>query len=77
MEPDPVVYKAFDEEIAELAIIHQEMVLANEETGSANDPKTFLAEAWHHPDPIEREHWRTAIRKEFHDMIRNGVWRKT
>ena len=38
------------------------------------EPKTFQ-EAWHHPDPEQRENWREAIRKEFRDMIRRGVWR--
>ena len=39
------------------------------------EPKTFR-EAWDHSDPVQREKWRTAIRKEFHDMISRGVWRK-
>ena len=39
------------------------------------NPKSF-SEAWNHPDHVEREAWRTAIRKEFGDMIRNNVWRK-
>ena len=39
------------------------------------EPKTFQ-EAWWLEDLEEREKWRTAIRKEFHDMIRRGVWRK-
>ena len=38
------------------------------------EPLTFQ-EAWHHPDPKERESWRTAIRLEFRKMIQNGVWR--
>jgi hypothetical protein len=40
-----------------------------------DDPKTF-EEAWNHPDPVEREKWREAIRKEFRDMIKRSVWRK-
>ena len=40
------------------------------------EPKTFQ-EAWHHKDAIQREKWREAIRKEFRDMTKRGVWRKT
>jgi transposase InsO family protein len=43
-------------------------------TGGGDDPANFQ-EAWHHPDPVDREKWREAIRKEFRDMIRRGVWR--
>ena len=32
------------------------------------EPKTF-DEAWNHPDPKKREFWRSAVRKEFRDMI--------
>ena len=39
------------------------------------EPTTFQ-ESWNHLDPIQREKWRTAIRKEFHDMNRRQVWRK-
>ena len=38
------------------------------------EPKTFR-EAWDHPDLVQREKWREAIRKEFRDMLRRGVWR--
>ncbi len=38
-------------------------------------PATFQ-QAWHHPSPEKREKWRDAIRLEFKQMIRNGVWRK-
>ena len=41
---------------------------------SADVPLTFQ-EAWYHEDPVERKLWREAIRKEFHDMIKRGVWR--
>ena len=37
------------------------------------DPKNFQ-EAWNHPDECQRKKWREAIRKEFRDMIRRGVW---
>ena len=39
-----------------------------------DEPKTFQ-EAWHHPDEFQRNKWREAIRKEFRDMIKRGVWR--
>ena len=42
--------------------------------GGGRDPITFR-EAWDHPDPEERKKWREAIRKEFHDMNKRGVWR--
>ena len=38
-------------------------------------PQTFQ-QAWHHKNEEKRTAWRTAIRKEFHDMINRGVWRK-
>ena len=39
-------------------------------------PDTFQA-AWNDPIQEIRKKWRSAIRKEFHDMIRRGVWRYT
>ena len=38
-------------------------------------PNVFK-EAWWHKDQIERKEWRDAVRKEFRDMIKRGVWRK-
>ena len=38
-------------------------------------PVTFQ-DAWHHPDINKREKWRQAIRLEYRQMIKNGVWRK-
>lgn len=49
--------------------------LTTEEVEYPSEPTSFR-EAWDHPDPIEREGWRDAIRKEFHDMIKRGVWRR-
>ncbi len=40
------------------------------------EPTTFQ-EAWNHPDKFQQKKWREAIRKEFLDMIKQGVWRKT
>ncbi|KAL7554939.1 hypothetical protein ACHAWF_018502 [Thalassiosira exigua] len=37
------------------------------------EPKTFR-EAWDHSDPFQRKQWHWEIRKEFHDMIKRGVW---
>ena len=39
------------------------------------EPQSFQ-EAWHHPNLTDREGWRNAIRKEFSDMIKRGVWRR-
>ena len=39
-----------------------------------DEPTTFR-EAWDHPDPIQREKWRAAIRLEFTNMNRRQVWR--
>ena len=39
------------------------------------EAKTFV-KAWNHLDPKRREIWRSAIRKEFRDMILRKVWRK-
>ena len=38
------------------------------------EPKTFR-EAWDHQDNQKRSKWREAIKKEFSDMNRRGVWR--
>ena len=40
------------------------------------EPNTFQ-EAWHHPDEYQQKKWREAIRKEFRDMIKCKVWRRT
>ena len=50
------------------------MALVGGTDTSKEVPLTFR-EAWDHEDPTERKLWREAIRKEFHDMIRRGVWR--
>ena len=39
------------------------------------EPTTFQ-ESWNHPDPIQHEKWRSAIRKEFNDMNHSQVWMK-
>ena len=36
------------------------------------EPRTF-DEAWNHPDPKQQKFWRSAIRKEFKDMISRKV----
>ena len=41
-----------------------------------DNPSTF-DEAWDHKIDVERKCWRDAIKKEFSDMIRRGVWRHT
>ena len=40
------------------------------------EPKTFQ-QAWYHPDEYQRKMWREAIRKEYRDMIKHNVWRRT
>ena len=49
--------------------------LASENITYPDEPTTFQ-EAWHHENVQERKGWRNAIRKEFHDMIKRGVWRQ-
>ena len=39
------------------------------------EPRTFKA-AYHHEDPVQREKWREAIRKELKDMKSGNVWTK-
>ncbi len=41
-----------------------------------NDTPTSFQDAWHHKDPQKREKWRAAIRLEFGQMIKNGVWKR-
>ncbi len=40
------------------------------------EPKTFQ-QAWYHPDEYQCKMWREAIRKEYQDMIKHKVWRRT
>ena len=47
--------------------------LATEEAEYPPEPITFQ-EAWDHPNPIEQTGWREAIKKEFQDMKKRGVW---
>jgi len=42
-------------------------------TGQNNEPKTFQ-EAWYYDYQEKQKKWRTVIWKEFHDMIKQGVW---
>jgi len=39
-----------------------------------NDVPRNFQEAWYHQNLEERQNWRVAIRKEYKDMIRRGVW---
>ena len=43
-------------------------------SGDPEEPKKF-SEAWNHPDPVMREKWREAIKKEFGDMTIRSVWK--
>jgi hypothetical protein len=39
------------------------------------DVPAKFREAWDHPDPWQREKWRTGIRAEFEKMNKNYIWR--
>ena len=39
-------------------------------TDESYDNPDIFQEAWNHPDVEEKEHWRTAIKKEFNDMTK-------
>ena len=59
------------------AFTNRETLLeAIETTGHTEymEPRNFT-EAYHHEDPVQRDKWRAAIKKEFGDMNRRGVWR--
>ena len=45
-------------------------------TDESYDNPDIFQEVWNHPDEEEKEHWRTAIKKEFNDMTKREVWRK-
>ena len=57
-------------------IARETMLEAIERTGDTDytEPKNFDG-AWNHENKVQREKWRTAIKKEFSDMNRRGVWR--
>ena len=42
-------------------------------TSDAEEPKTF-SEAWNHQEPIIRNLWREAIKKELYNMEYKKVW---
>jgi hypothetical protein len=46
------------------------------ESAEEDDTPTTFQEAWYHKDPVKCAKWRQAIRLEFRQMIKNGVWRK-
>ena len=48
----------------------------NEKVTTQYVEPTIFDEAWNHPDPKQQEFWRSAIRKEFRDIILIKVWRK-
>ena len=54
----------------------EEDVAMVEGTDESYDNPNIFQEAWNHPDEEEKEHWRTAIKKEFNDMTKREVWRK-
>ena len=44
-------------------------------TNSSKEVPQAFQEAWRHSNENERKLWREAIRKEFHGMIKRGIWR--
>ena len=40
-----------------------------------DDTPTTFQEAWNHKDPEKKEKWRAAIRLEYNQMLKNGVWK--
>ena len=52
-----------------------EAIETTENNAILEEPKSFQ-EAWNHEDQVQRNKWRDAIKKEFHDMNQRGVWKK-
>ena len=71
LEVETAEPNAFFNEVAAMMIDQ----VPNIDVEDDEEPTNFQ-QAWHHPDPTKREKWRTAIRKEFRDMINRGVWRE-
>ena len=80
------LYSNFAQEVENACLIAESLLIKFDEaaetilalvggTDTSADVPTTFDEAWNHPDPTERKLWREAIRKEFRDMIRRGVWR--
>ena len=73
------IFKRLDREIRNLCTFYNPHPEETLETAAISnlpsEPMTFQ-EAWWHEDPIEKEKWRSAIKKEIQDMITKGVWRK-
>ena len=65
----------FKDTLNEEGIAFMGFALASESVTYPDEPTTFQ-DAWHHKDAQEREGWRKAIKKEFHDMMKRGVWRR-
>ncbi|KAL7460169.1 hypothetical protein ACHAXS_000631, partial [Conticribra weissflogii] len=58
-------------ELSEIADTHS---IAKSNKVNEDEPQSF-EEAYNHPDKAQREKWRNAIKKEFHDMNKRGVWK--
>ena len=67
--------KTYIDTLEEVGSTFMGFALASENITYPDEPTTFQ-EAWHHENVQERKGWRNAIRKEFHDMIKRGVWRQ-
>jgi len=76
----------FNEHIATMAMMNLPCEVGLLETTDSEDldpsqykdvfdvPDTF-EEAWHHPDPFQRDKWKEAIEKELAKMEERGVWK--
>ncbi|KAL7460372.1 hypothetical protein ACHAXS_000826 [Conticribra weissflogii] len=58
----------------ELSKIADAYTIAKSNKANEEEPQSF-EEAYYHPDKAQREKWRNAIKKEFHDMNKRGVWK--
>jgi len=58
----------------ELSKIADAHTIAKSNKVTEEEPQSF-EEAFNHPDKAQRDKWRAAIKKEFNDMNKRGVWR--
>lgn len=66
------------EEIADLGLDEMAMInVVESSTRKESQIPRGFQQAWWWQDEEVREKWRNAVRKEFHEMIKRGVWRRT
>ncbi len=58
-------------ELSEIADTHS---IAKSNKVNEDEPQSF-EEAYNHPDKAQREKWRNAIKRDFHDINKRGDWR--